>query len=73
MLANPQLFETGLCRWVTSLYCANLITFDETNVLSEYIEANEPDDRDITNIYYWRVRDIEPRIKWLKKHIKKLK
>jgi hypothetical protein len=21
--------------------------------------------------YYWKIRDINPRIKWLKKHIKK--
>lgn len=82
MLDNPQHFENGLCMWTNNLYYGELITSEEYWILRNYIKTNRPficssfdvlNQRISLNPYYWKVGKIEPRIKWLKKHINKNK
>lgn len=82
MLSNPQHFDEGLCRWTNNLYSRELINGKEYWVLKDYIKANKPfifssfdvlNQRISSSPYYWEVGKIEPRIKWLKKHINKNK
>lgn len=80
MLDNPNYFRSGLCRWAESLCYRHpfLITDLECRLLKEYIKSNRPNwlssidafkRRD--SVFYWKPDNIEPRIKWIKKHIKK--
>jgi hypothetical protein len=79
MLANQPLFNTGLCFWCESLYMRNIINRHEHNILFQYIKSNPPFFRGLIarliapskQYYYWRSDSLAPRIKWLKKHIKK--
>jgi hypothetical protein len=79
MLANKPHFNTGLCFWCECLYTKNLINRHEHNILYHYIKSNPPYFRSLiakiidptADYYYWRADNIAPRIKWLKKHIKK--
>lgn len=55
------------------------ITSEEEYSLQHYIDVNRPSifssiDAFIhcNNVFYWTPGDIKPRIKWIKKHIKKL-
>lgn len=75
MLEHQENFKSGLCRWIDNLYLRweDEIIFNERTKLEKYIEENRP-----KNIYwlmkkdyYWKENDINPRIKWIKKHIKK--
>jgi hypothetical protein len=82
MLEHQELFESGLCAWSMYLYYTNIITVDERIILLEYIRKNKPSKysswsayKEQTNScrigYYWEHRDIKPRIKWVKQHIKR--
>ncbi len=74
MLENQQLFRVGLCFWVDYLFRIDIITDDECNNLHNYIGSNKPITlfRIFTSTnYYWKLYDIKPRIKWIKRHIKK--
>lgn len=80
MLDNPQHFHEGLCRWTINLCNVELINTEEYQVLKTYIKTNKPficssfdvlNQRISSNPYYWKIGKIEPRIKWLKKHINK--
>ena len=84
MLDNKDLFKTGLCEWNYSLYAYDIITWDEHVVLKNYIRSNRPPFYDNFTIfchtirrdypayhYYWKDSDIEPRLKWIQKHIAK--
>ena len=73
MLEHQKLFGTGLCLWCDCLFFSNKISFSEMDKLNKYIKDNKP----WTSIfrfsaYYWSYGKIEPRIKWINKHIKKL-
>jgi hypothetical protein len=74
-LENIDKLETGLCKLVYDLADEHKITKDEYLWLRIYINNNPP--RNLQNIlnmwddYYWRLGKVEPRIKWLKKHIEK--
>lgn len=77
MLENPDLFKTGLCRWATLLYYRGDFTHKEYSNLYYYIINNRPWTFKSLFVkpsskYYWTEGDIEPRIKWIKKQIKKL-
>jgi hypothetical protein len=79
MLDNQNLFKTGLCHWNNYLYWNCLITSHEYFILRNYIENNRPSmfssiDAFLSknSIFYWKNKNITPRIKWLKKHIAKL-
>lgn len=79
MLDNEHMFKTGLCMWAMDLDESNLITDDEYYLLGNYIRNNRPIIGWIRYYtlsvffrdYYWKYGNIKPRIKWLKKHIKK--
>lgn len=82
MLDNQQCFfeiknaPPGLCLWVNNMYHTSLITVEEFISLKSYIRNYPPF---IYKIYrrhgrhYWKPGDIQPRIAWIKKHIKKNK
>ena len=76
MLDNQDLFTTGLCNWTIKLRSKDIISRNEQNLLLNYIRKNAPFLHTInifkTDPYYWKEKDITPRILWLKKHISKL-
>lgn len=82
MLEHQELFENGLCAWSRNLTYEQIITIDERIIIWTYIRENKPSKysswsayKEQTNQsrmgYYWKYKDITPRIKWLKKHIKR--
>lgn len=66
----------GLCDAVRDAYRSK-IYFKKEILLLEYIRTNKPYiyivNKFIYGLYYWNPRDYEPRIKYLIKHINKLK
>lgn len=69
-----------LCSCVGSLHRKLLINYGEREILLNYIEANRPSMFSswsalmyCDSIFYWKPGYIKPRLKWLKKHIKKNK
>lgn len=55
----------------------NLVTLDDAHVTDEYIRANIPvnfpwGNNRVRGVFGWIPRSIEPRLKWLDYHIKKL-
>lgn len=78
MLEHQECFSAGLCQWNDRLYLNNIITCEESDELQYYINNNRPSKYSSLDAYnhqhsgyYWADRNIKPRIKWLKKHIKK--
>lgn len=80
LLENKNLFETGLCFWSEMLYCRKLISCQECSLLIYYIKKNRPfifssmevfKQHISIEAYYWEIRNINPRIQWIHKHIKK--
>ena len=79
MLNNQKLFTKSLCSWSSRLRVNKQITLEEDIFLYRYIAENRPSKFSSHNAwlhrnysYYWECGDIKPRIKWIKKHIKKL-
>lgn len=79
MLANIHLFSIGLCYHNDRLHCRGLITTDEHYLIYQYIKTNRPSKFsswnafwNCNNLFYWTPGDVEHRVKWLNKHIKKL-
>jgi len=78
MLEHKDAFDLGLCYWTGRLLDSDLIIEGEYDVLKAYILSNKP-----ISIYtiinkvfhrtnfYWRPGNINPRIRWIKRHIKK--
>lgn len=80
MLDNQSSFTTGLCNWVHSLRYLDKMSFEECRLLSKYVRENRPSKFSSIDAwnrrnsgYYWLYGDINPRIKWIKKHINKNK
>ena len=80
MLDNQEYFNRGLCIWARNLEYANLINSHEMEILSDYIERNRPSKfKSFYSIinrnprYYWSKGILKPRVKWVKKHIHKIK
>lgn len=71
MLDNIDKFEKGLCLWNTSLYAEDKISEEEWIRLRRYIKKNQP--WFYLGGYYWPKGILEPRLKWIRKHIKKLR
>ena len=76
-------FNSGLCNFVYALYANNIIGRDERKVLIDYIHKHFPinkntihsffaGDFEERSYFYWRPGNIEPRERWIKKHIRKL-
>ena len=79
MLSQKQLYRSGLCRWVQDIYSKDIISWEESEALLLYIRTNRPSAfssisafKRRNSTFYWELRDIKPRLKWLEKHIKKL-
>ena len=71
MLEHKELFGCGLCFWINTLFFRKLIKKSELISLRGYIIANKPENK--KNIgYWWKKRNIAPRIKWINTQIKKL-
>jgi hypothetical protein len=79
MLKYQDFYDAGLCAWVNSLHLCKIISTEEGFHLKRYIKNNRPNKyssfecfihRD--SAYYWEMVNLAPRIKWIKKHIKKL-
>lgn len=78
MLDNKHLFKYGLCAWSRRIGDKNIISDDEDVLLIRYIEKNRPSKfssieayKSKDSVFYWEKENITPRIKWIKKHIKK--
>ncbi|HMT03712.1 MAG TPA: hypothetical protein PKD00_10535 [Burkholderiales bacterium] len=78
MLDNQDYFIIGMCNWIHNLLEDNLINKEEHRILYRYIQSNRPSifssiDAFLNrnNLFYWKSCDINPRLKWIKKHIKK--
>ncbi len=72
MLDNKQMFYDGLCSWKNELHFRGLITSEELSLLYKYIANNKPFTLHrmfSSGSYYWKMKNIKPRIKWLKYHI----
>jgi len=73
MLENQQNFHSGLCAWIISMYLRGIITTEEYYEFKKYLNQNKPITfHRIFSAFWWKQGDINPRIKWIKKHIKKL-
>jgi hypothetical protein len=75
MLDNQECFSSGLCGWASMLP----LSYVDWTTLNKYIKKNRPSMFSSKqaflhcfDCYYWNEGDIEPRLKWIKKHIKKL-
>ena len=79
MLEHQEIFHCSLCIWSSGLHLGGIITSDEYNVLLNHIDHNRPSKYSSLSAYknrnkgfYWKRGEIAPRIKWIKKQIKKL-
>jgi hypothetical protein len=79
-LENEQCYNNeGLCTWFSMLCRFQLIDYREMIILINYAKANKPIIFTIiytrfihrNNGFWWKKGNITPRIKWIKKHIKK--
>ncbi len=68
MKSNEQLFVTGLCGWSANLYVFELITLQEHTIVNCYLHKNLPPKK--SNAFCWKIGSIQPRLKWIEKHIK---
>jgi hypothetical protein len=74
VIENKELFRTGLCMLFTELFVRKIITTDEDYLLWIYIRRHKPFRcRIFLSVFYWPKGKWEPRERWLKKQIKKLK
>lgn len=78
VLNNINMITGGLCGIVNELYNIDIISFEESKKLLEYIKDNRPQKGSrlyqyrspITIAWYWTICAKEPRIRWLKYHIR---
>jgi len=77
-IENLQYFQDGLCAWFNTLFLHGLIKGEEYTILTRYMDDNIPSVyssvdrfRHRKSDYWWKKGDIKPRIKWIKKHIKR--
>ena len=75
MLDNIENLSGGLCSLGFHMMAYKTITSDELQLLLEYIIKNRPYNLyrifGIYKSYYWKPGKIKPRLRWLKRHIKK--
>jgi hypothetical protein len=81
MLERQDKFRLGLCIWNQELRLCNIISSHEYSHLKNYIRNNKPsifsswdcfNQSFYATRFYWKSSNINPRIKWIKQHIKKL-
>ena len=80
MLEYENRFTKGLCSWAIDLYMIDVINDKEIKLLRDYIKGNRPAWYSsfqsfiaIGTPFYFVPGNLKPRVKWIKKHIKKLK
>jgi len=68
----------GLCNYTSFMYSSRLITFEESNILLNYIKIYRPtlgskfyDESHEDSPFYWSCYDQKIRIAWLKERIKR--
>ena len=79
MLENKNLFRMGLCQWASDLHWTKVkTTRDEYDLLLVYIQNYRPSMFSSIDafkcrkeLFYWPAGKRGPRIRWIKKHIKK--
>lgn len=79
-LNNTDKFQYGLCHWNQKLYVSSIINVSEFLYIEKMIDKNTHKVIRFLNIlffwnknnisYYWKMGNIKPRIKWLKRHLK---
>lgn len=82
-LDNEKLFVTGLCYWTQGLHYRELITEEEASYINTLISKKKPIRTRLqerlhflpykyrkNTLYYWKIGEIEPRIKFLKRFLK---
>jgi hypothetical protein len=71
MLDNKHLFVTGLCGWACALYMDEyeIISKAEYDELENYINSKIPKHKNAGD-FWWKIGSINPRLKWIEKHIK---
>lgn len=65
MLERTDLFETGLCKWNSSMHNLGLFTEKELLLIDKEISDKKPDDANKLSSYYWKSGLLEPRIVWI--------
>jgi hypothetical protein len=75
MLDNQNFFSCGLCGWANTMYHGDKINKTEYMKLRGYIDLNEPFTfhklRNPDSRFYWKIGELAPRVRWIKKHIKR--
>jgi hypothetical protein len=73
VMIQPSRFQwNGMCQVIAFMRMVNILTLDEYMMVKAYIKKHEPKKLWNTSAYWWQPGDYEPRIKWLKEHIKSL-
>lgn len=62
----------GLCSVVQMLESQKIVTTHDEQLIIQYLYANKPFTSHFRKLYFWKPYEIEPRRKWLEKHIKRL-
>lgn len=82
LLENKDCFYTGLCNWIDNVNYQSIHKYcTRYNLTISYVSQNRPRASIWQNLkkylfgaplsaYYWKVGNIETRIKFIKKHIK---
>lgn len=70
-LQNQVYFKSGLCQWSETLFSNGKITYQELIYILSVIRERKPFIAKLLGkAYYWKIGEINPRIKFLKKHLK---
>lgn len=70
-LQNQIYFKSGLCQWSETLFNNGKITYQEHIYVLSVIWGRKPFIAKLLGkAYYWKSGKINPRIKFLKKHLK---
>lgn len=70
-LENTECFKSGLCIWIDTLKIRGIISGYEFAYIMKLIRENKPFIAKLLGkAYYWKSGKINPRIKFLKKHLK---
>lgn len=64
--------KMGICGCLFRLWLEDKVTYSMAQYCKEYIQANRPENS-LAGSFYWPEGDIEPRLKFIETHIKKLK
>lgn len=75
MLENKHHFRMGLCGLASYLEGFGIFDRHERMIVTYYIGNHRPFNFQtiMGNAFYWKRGKLNPRVKWLKKHINKLK